>query len=175
MNEQNVGLAEGIKRENSYLVECFGPDGQLKWADTIPMNLITDEGCNDALDKHLKGSGYTAAWYVLLTDGTPTVAAGDTMASHAGWAEVVAYDEATRPALTLGTVAAKSVDNSASKASYSVNANGTTIGGAGVTSNNTKSGSTGTLYGVGAFTGGDKTADNGDTLNVTVTCTAASS
>jgi len=95
------------------------------------------------------------------------------MASHAGWAEVVAYDEATREVLTLGSVATQSVDNSASKASYAINADTTTVGGAFITTNSTKSGSTGTLYGVGAFTGGDKAVDDGDTLNVTVTLTAA--
>ncbi|GAG46997.1 unnamed protein product, partial [marine sediment metagenome] len=35
-----------------------------------------------------------------LTDGTPTPAAGDTMASHGGWTEVVAYDEGVRQTLT---------------------------------------------------------------------------
>ena len=110
----------------------------------------------------------------MLTDGTPTIAAGDTMASHVGWAEVVAYSEGTRPALTLGTVASQSVDNSASKASFSINANSTTIGGAAVTTNGTKSGTTGTLYGAAAFTGGDKSTDSGDSLNVTITLTAAS-
>lgn len=165
-------LQQAVALENVYRVECFDPAGNLKWVEEI-RNLVTNEGLNDNLDKYLKGSAYTAAFYVGLTDGTPTVAAGDTMSSHAGWAEVVAYTEANRPGLTLGTVSGQSVDNSASKASFSVNANGTTIGGAFVVTNNTKSGTTGVLYGVGAFTGGDKSADNGDTLNVTVTCTAA--
>lgn len=160
-----------IQLENIYEIECVGPDGKVKWVETIH-NLVTTEGLTDNLDKYLKGSGYTAAFYVGLTSGTPSVAAGDTMASHGGWTEVVAYTEGTRPALTLGTVAAGSVNNSANKASYSVNANGTTIGGAFIATNSTKSGTTGVLYGVGAFTGGNKSADSGDTLNVTVTCTA---
>lgn len=143
-----------------------------KWVEEFD-NLVTNEGLNDSLDKHFKGSGYTAAWYVGLTDGTPTPAAGDTMASHAGWAEVTAYDEANRQALTLGTVASQSVDNSASKATYTISTNSTTIGGAFLTTNNTKGGSTGILYGVGAFTAGDKVLDDGDTLTVTVTLTAA--
>lgn len=37
----------------------------------------------------------------------------------------------------------------------------------------TKSNGTGVLYGAGAFTGGDRTVASGDTLNVTVTLTAA--
>jgi hypothetical protein len=167
------GLAQRVRMENVYHFECVGPDGVVKWTDEIH-NLVTNVGLDDVLDKFLKGSTYTAAFYVGLTDGTPTVAAGDTMASHAGWVEVVAYTEGTREVLTLGTVAAQSVDNSASKASFAINADTTTVGGAFLNTVSTKSGSTGTLYGVGAFTGGDKAVDSGDTLNVTVTLTAAS-
>lgn len=164
---------EVITFENHYIVECIGPDGKLKWTNEFD-NLVTNEGLNDNLDKYLKGSTYTAAFYVGLTDGTPTVNAADTMSSHAGWTEVTDYSESTREALVLGTVASQSVDNSASKASYSINATAT-VGGAFITTVSTKGGTTGTLYGVGAFSGGDKSVDNGDTLNVTVTCTAAAS
>ena len=163
---------EVITFENHYIVECIGPDGKLKWTNEFD-NLVTNEGLNDNLDKYLKGSTYTAAFYVGLTDGTPTVNAADTMSSHAGWTEVTDYSESTREALVLGTVASQSVDNSASKASYSINATAT-VGGAFITTVSTKGGTTGVLYGVGAFSG-DKSVDNGDTLNVTVTCTAAAS
>lgn len=165
-------IRDCITFHNTYVIECFSPDGNLKWVERIT-NIVVNVGLDDVLDKYFKGSTYTAAHYVGLTDGTPTVAAGDTMASHAGWVEVVAYTEANRPDLTLGTVASQSVDNSSNKATFSINANGTTVGGAFVTTNNTKSGTTGTLYGAAAFTGGDKSVDNGDTLNVTVTLTAA--
>ncbi len=170
--------------ENHYRVECLGKavrhrdargrfywERPVKWVEEFD-NLVVDAGLNDSLDKHLKGSSYTAAWYVGLTGSSPTPAAGDTMSSHAGWTEDQNYSNATRPTLTLGTVSGKSVDNSASKASFSINA-GTTIGGAFVVSNSTKGGTTGVLYGVGAFTGGNRAVQNGDTLNVTVTCTAS--
>lgn len=162
-----------VRVTNHYRFEAYDKHGNLKWAEEAD-NLVTNAGLDDVLDKYLKGSSYTAAWYVGLTDGTPTVAAGDTMASHAGWTEVTAYSEATREVLTLGTVASQSVDNSASRASFSINADSTTIGGAYLTTDNTKGGTTGTLYSVVAFTAGDKSLDNGDTLNVTVTCTMAS-
>ena len=95
------------------------------------------------------------------------------MSSHAGWTEVTAYSESVRQTLTLGTVSSQSVDNSASKAVYSINGTAT-VGGIFVTTDSTKSGTSGTLYGGGAFTGGDKSVGSGDTLNVTVTLTAAS-
>ena len=41
--------------------------------------------------------------------------------------------------------------------------------GAFMTDSSTVSGTTGTLLGVGNFTGGDRAVQNGDTLNVTVT------
>lgn len=165
----------GQKRlENWFIVECRDKHGRLKWVDVIK-NLVVNTGLDDSLDKHLKGSGYTAAWYVGLTDGTPTVAAADTMASHAGWTEVTAYDETVRQTLTLGAVSGQSVDNSASKAVFTIDTNDTTIGGCFIVSDNTKGGSTGILYGGGAFSAGDKTLDDDDTLSVTVTCTAAAS
>ncbi len=77
--------------------------------------------------------------------------------------------------MVWGAVASQSVDNSGSKASYSINANSTTIGGAFISTDDTKSGTTGILYGGGAFTAGDKSLDDGDTLNVTVTASASAS
>jgi hypothetical protein len=167
-----AGIREQITLENYWTVECHGPDGVLKWRDAFA-NLVTTAGKNDILTQYLKGSAYTAAWYVGLTSTSPTVAAADTMASHSGWTEVVAYSEANRQTLTLGTASAGSIDNTASKATFTINANSTGVGGAFVVTNNTKSGTTGTLYGVGAFTGGDKTLSSGDVLSVSVTLTAS--
>lgn len=154
-----------------YHVECFDKNGNLKW-ETRQHNLVTNEGLDHLLNNWLKGSTYTAAFYVGLTDDTPTPAAGDTMSSHAGWAEATGYSEGTREALTLGTVSSQSVNNSASKASFSINATDV-IGGAFITTDNTKGGTTGTLISVAAFAEADKSVSNGDTLNVTATFTAA--
>lgn len=156
-----------------YEIECFDSKGNLKWTDTFH-NLVVTEGLNDSLNKHFKASSYTAAWYVGLTNSSPTFAAGDTMASHSGWTENTNYSESNRPTLTLGTVSSGSVDNSANKAVFSINASAT-IGGAFIVSNNTKNGTTGTLYGGGAFSGGNRNVVNGDTLNVTVTLIASAS
>lgn len=166
------GLGEQPMVKGRYSFECRDKDGNLKWTDHID-NLVVNVGLDDLLDKYFKGSTYTAAFFVGITDGTPTPAAGDTMSSHAGWAEVTAYDEATRQSLTLGSVSGQSVDNSASRARFTISANGTTVGGAFITTNSTKGGTTGTLYSIGAFSAGDKVLDDGDTLDVTITLTAA--
>ena len=164
-----MDMQRGLKTH--YQIECVGADGKIKWTEEFD-NLVVTAGLNDSLDKHFKAAAYTAAWFVGLASGTPTFAAGDTMATHAGWTEIAAYSEATRPTLTLGAVAAGSVDNSASKASFSINGSAT-IGGAFVASLNTKSGTTGILYGGGAFASGNRAVVSGDTLNVTITLTAA--
>ena len=168
------GQAGGdLKLSGRYEVECFGQDGKLKWKDEI-QNLVTNAGEDHALDSTLAGGTQITSWFVGLTDSAPTTAEGDTMSSHAGWTEVTAYSEAARQAFTAGTVSGQSVDNSASKAAFSINGTAT-VGGAFLVSNSTKSGTTGTLYSVGAFTGGDKPVSDGDTLNVTLTFTAAGS
>lgn len=161
-----------IKFKNTYKFECFDSFGNLKWVEEVP-NTVMTAGINDLLTQYFKGSAYTAAFFVGLVDNTSFTAynVADTMASHAGWLESAAYSNATRPALTLGTAAAGSIDNSASKAVFNINATATILG-AFVTTNSTKSGTTGTLYGAASFTGGARSVLNGDTLNVTCTLSA---
>ena len=132
-----------------------------------------DVGLDEYLQRIWKSSAFTASDFIGLTDDSPSIVAGDTMASHAGWVEAQGYTEGTREAFVLGSVASQSVDNSASKASFSINA-GDTIGGCFAVDESTKGGTTGILIGAAAFSGGDKVVANLDTLNVTVTSTAAS-
>lgn len=144
------------------------------WMTEIPHNNVVHEGLDHSLNQHLKGSAYTAAWYIGLMNSSPTVADGDTMASHAGWEEIGDYDEVQRAEAIFGTVSGQSVDNSASKGTFTMNA-GTNVGGAFLVSGDGGTaidGTNGTLYGGGAFTGGDRTLSSGDTINVSITCTA---
>ena len=136
-------------------------------------NLVTTAGLNKLLDATFKTGLATPAWYVGLVDASPAFVVADTMGSHAGWTENVSYAESTREALTLGTIASGSVSNSASKASFTINA-ATTVAGAFLTDSDTKSGTTGTLYSEVAFTGGTETLASADVLNVTVTLTVQS-
>ena len=98
--------------------------------------------------------------------------AGDTLASHSGWAELVPGTDYTgnRKAAVFGTATTADpsvISNSASPASFAMLVNGTTVAGALLC--NAASGTSGVLFSVGNFTGGDKSVDNGDTLNVTYT------
>ena len=168
----NSASAKGI-----YKVQCLDVDGNLKWEAEAP-NLVVNGGLQDMNNKYFLGSAYTATWYLGLygSGATNSPAAGDTMSSHAGWTEVVAYSQATRPVCTFGTptTANPSVaTNSASPATFSINGT-TTVGGAFLTSNSTKSGTTGTLFSAADFSSpGDRSVTSGDTLNVTYTLSLA--
>ena len=157
-----------------YTVECRDAQGNLKWSEEMH-NLVVNVGLKDMNDKYFTGATYTAAWYLGLVTGPGagnTYAAGDTMASHAGWTEDTGYSQSTRPAATFAaaTTADPSViTNSSSVAVFSINAT-TTIAGAFLTSNNTKGGTTGVLFSVANFgSPGDRAVVSGDTLNVTYT------
>lgn len=165
-------LSEQVLCEGRWEFTCRDKHGNVKWRDTIK-NLVTNAGLNHLLDVALSGGTQDTSWFVGLTDGTPTAAAGDTLASHAGWTEVTAYDEATREAYVDGGVSGQSVDNSASPGQFTISADTTAVGGAFLASDGTKGGTTGILYAVGAFTAGDKSLDDNDTVDVTATFTAA--
>jgi len=168
---------ETASAKGVYTMQCFDKNGNLKWEAECP-NLVVNGGLQDMNNKYFLGSAYTATWYIGLygAGSTNNPAASDTMSSHAGWTEVVPYSQATRPACTFATptTANPSVaTNSASPAVYSINATAT-VGGAFLTSNNTKSGTTGTLYSASDFTSpGDRSVVSGDTLNVSYTLSLA--
>lgn len=158
-----------------YTVTCVGADGVEKWSDTFH-NLVVNEGLQDMNSKYFKGSGYTAAWYVGLVSGatSPTYAAGNTLASHSGWTELVpgtaytgnriaAVFNAASPTLADPSV----VSNSVAPSAFPMLVNSTVVAGAFLTS--AASGTSGILFSVGSFTGGNKSVDAGDTLNVTYT------
>lgn len=168
---KGAATQHGIKLGDIFEVECWNND-RLKWKDHIK-NLVVNVGLNDVLTNYLKGAAYTAAHYVGITATTPTFVAADTMSGHGGWTEVTAFDEATRQLAVWGSVSSQAVSNTASKATFTISADSTVIGGAFLCTNDTKGGSTGTLYGGGAFNAGDKTLDDNDILYITVTAQSA--
>ena len=156
---------------NKYKVECVGRDGEVKWAEEFE-NLVTNVGLDSNLDVYFGSATKIASWYMgLKNTGSP--AAGDTMASHGGWVENENYEETTRPEVVFGSVSGQAIGNSGNAASFSIDTAGQTIAGIFVVSDNTKGGTTGTLYAVGDFSSA-RNVDDGDTLNVTVTFNAAS-
>jgi hypothetical protein len=164
---KSTDMNEVIGVTGHYDVQCVGPDGQVKWVDSIE-NLVVTVGKNDLLDKYFAGSAYTAAWYMGLVDGasSPTYAAGDTLASHAGWTESTAYSGTNRATVAWNSASAGSKASTAT--SFSINATAT-IAGALLTVTQVRATTTGVLYSAGSFSGGNRSVANGDTLNVTYT------
>ena len=151
--------------------------GGLRWRDFFK-NFVVNEGRSHSLDVTLSGGAQDTTWFVglLVTSPTPLVtwAASDLAAN-----DFVAYDEATLVAYVDGGVTVGSdiatVDNSGSTADFAINADTSSIGGGFLITDNTKATPAGTLYAAGTFTGGNKAADSGDTLQVTGTFTQADS
>jgi hypothetical protein len=169
--QSGKGLSEGIRGGGVFTVTCFDKDGNQKW-EAKSHNLVVNVGLQDMNTKYFAGSGYTAAWYLGLygAGASNNPAASDTMSSHAGWTEVTDYSQATRPQCVFGTATTADpsvISNTASVAVFSINGT-TTVGGAFLTSDNTKSGTTGTLFSAADFQSpGDRSVVSGDTLNVT--------
>ncbi len=167
-------VEEGVGAGGVYGIQCFDKDGKLKWETSSP-NLVVNVGLQDMNAKYFSGSSYTATWFIGLITGPgsgTTILAADTAASHGGWTENVGYSNATRPAATFGTATTADpsvISNSAAPASFSINAT-STVGGAFLISNSTKSGTTGILFSASDFQApGDRSVVSGDTLNVTYT------
>lgn len=136
-------------------------------------NDITNVGKN-ALFDIMFNSGtqiLTASWFIGLISSTSysALSATDTMASHAGWTEFTGYSQANRVAWGSGAAASQSVTNS-TPATFDVTSSGT-VKGIFVVSNNTKGGTSGTLWSTALFSA-DVPVVNGDQLKVTYTLNA---
>lgn len=163
-------MQENIHGGGVFTVQCHDKDGNLKWEIQQP-NLVMNEGLAYMNDTFFSGSGYTKSWYLGLISGTaPTIAAADTLASHAGWTEV--------PVTTGYTGNRKAVTfTSATSADPSVCAGGSVsfamlgtyvVSGAFLCT--VASGTSGTLFSASEFEApGDRSVVSGDTLNVTYT------
>jgi hypothetical protein len=182
-DQMAAGLVMGTRSTDKaaatgvYTIQCLDAQGNLKW-EAESKNLVVNVGLQDMNAKYFTGSAYTATWFIGLygAGASNTPAASDTMSSHAGWTEIVPYSNATRPVCTFGTptTANPSVaTNSASPASFSINATAT-VGGAFLTSSSTKSGTTGILFSAADFGApGDRLVASSDILNVTYTLSLA--
>lgn len=134
-------------------------------------NAAVTVGLNYLLDAGFRNQTAVATWYIGLIDNTSftALAAGDTMASHSGWAEFDDYDETTRPAWTIANAAASGSLASSSATEFTINASGT-VRGMFLTSNNVISGTTGTLWATATESSGRAVAD-GQTLQAFYTNT----
>lgn len=163
---------ESARAFGKYIAECHDKDGNLKWS-TEASNLVVNAGLQYMAGTALANSAaQITTWYIGLygAAASNTPDPGDTMASHAGWTEITPYSDSTRPTATFApsTNASPSVvTNTSNKAVFNINATAT-VGGAFLTSNSTKGGSSGTLFSAADFQSpGDRSVVSGDVLSVT--------
>ena len=163
MNEKN-----GIRFKGIWHVRCIRPDGSVRWEEEVK-NLIVNTGLNFLLDNGLNSTEAGTIYLGLKNTGSP--AAGDTMASHAGWTENQNYDEAARPAWGQGAASSQAVTNGTA-VDFTISTNGQTIAGLFAATVATKGGTTGTLVSAVDFSSA-KSADDNDVVQVTYTISAA--
>lgn len=142
------------------LFGCF--QGEL-WRNGKLITIVSfSNGATDVGKQYLLGAGFNAVtpittWYLGLIDasgGTPILAPTDTMATHTGWNEFILYNETTRQtwAKTLNTLTNQMVSSAAAQFNIPSSFTGTgSLGGGFLVSNNTKNGTTGTLWATGVF------------------------
>lgn len=156
----------------NYVIEIIGADGVVRDRE-VTHNLMPAEGLNHMLGVTLKSAAPIATWYVGLYEGNYTPTSGDTAAGFPTSAtESTSYDETTRQTLTLGVVASGTVDNSASKAEFTVNASKTIYGGF-ISSSSAKSATSGVLLSAVRFSS-PKVLAASEVLRVTAGFTLAS-
>jgi len=101
-------------------------------------------------------------------------AAGDTLASHAGWLEFLSYtisgSSTNRATPSWGSASAGSKATTAT--TFTISGTGTVLGAIMCTTqarNTASNGGAGILYSAGSFTGGSRAVVSGDSLLVTYT------
>ena len=173
---QGIGHSESANAQGIYTVTCNDKNGNLKWTDIIH-NLVTTEGKNDALDKYIVGSAYTATWFMGLISSVAytAIAAADTAAQINGtntWKEANTasnfplYSGGVHPTPAWSAAAAGTKTTSAAVA-FTIVTTGGTVKGCFLASSSGLGAITGKLYSAGLFTGGDKVVAVSDVLNVT--------
>jgi hypothetical protein len=171
-----TGAGENAGAGGVYHVQCLDKDGNVKW-ETSMHNLVVNTGLQSMNTQFFTGASYTAAFFLGLVTGPgsgTTFAAGDTLASHAGWTEFTEYS-GSRKAVVFGTATTASpsvISNSASPASFTISGAGGVVAGAFLCT--VSSGTSGVLFSAADFQSpGDRTVVSGDTLNVTYTFSLA--
>jgi len=177
----NTKAGETAQATGKYHVECRDKDGNLKWT-AESKNLVVNVGLRYMAGTALTSVTQITTWYLGLygSGASNTPAAGDTMASHAGWTEIAPYSNATRVVATFATATTANpsvVTNTASPAVFNINATAT-VGGAFLTSSSPKTPNSGfdagTLFSAADFgSPGDRSVVSGDTLSVTYTFSLA--
>lgn len=163
-------MHEQLKLGGVFRITCRRPDGSIRWTEETK-NLVTYQGIQKVLDDVFAGGtdARVLTWYLGLCAASPTPAATDTLASHVGWTEFTSYSGDRKAWTEVRT--AQQMTNSAAKATFTLTADGCTIGGAFLCGAAT--GTSAPLMSVSAFAS-NKSGDTNDVLEVTYTFSGAS-
>lgn len=136
-------------------------------------NRVVNEGLNYLLSTSLGGGTQELTFYVGIYQGNYTPIATDAASNIAlNATECTSYNEVTRPEWVDADSSTQEITNTASKAQFTISAT-ETIYGAFLISDNTISGTTGTLFAASKFSS-SRSVVAGDQLLVTYTVIAAS-
>jgi hypothetical protein len=152
--------SKSIEVKGKFKYEIQRADGKIE-GPFETQNTIVTVG-KDALLNIALGATAKPTWYIGLfgdTGGT-TIAAADTLASHAGWTEMANYDG--RVEWTAGTASAKSI-TSADTVRLDINGTGTFKG---IFLCTAASGTSGTLFSA-VYAGSSTAVYDGDSIVVT--------
>lgn len=159
-------LVESIRApQGHYFLRCLDPSGVEKWLEEFD-NLVTNEGRTFVLETVFR-TQFTPAWYMGFKSALGGQAAGDTLASHAGWTEVFPQGS-NRVTLTFTAAASQSITTGQFNVPVTL-AGPTNVGGALVCTSQT--GTAGKLYSIGDFSQ-LRSVSAGDTLQLTETFNA---
>jgi len=139
-------------------------------------NITTDEGVNKHLNVIYHGATQISPWYCVLSETNTAPAASMTYAVPV-FTETTAYSEETRPEYVEAESTAKSITNSANKATFTANATKTfygaaLVGGGSAASTKGDTAGGGTLSSYGLFTT-PQPVISGNVVNVTYTNTGS--
>ena len=170
------GHSDVLSFKGYYKFTCLDASGAVKWEDDI-YNMVVNTGKQTIMTGYLTNAAQGAVVMGLVGNNgssTTTIALTDTQASHTGWYEVGAANapaySGTRKTPAFGTATSSgSTTTIATSATvtFSMTSSGTVtgafinVGGTSAIDN-----TTGTLFSAGTFTGGSKSVNSGDTLNV---------
>lgn len=167
---------DSLPLKGKFIWTCYDKDGKFKWKDESH-NTVVDLGANYLLDNTFATGAIVGPFLGIITGATaggPVITSADSMtaAGHAGWLEVGNANNpklmSARPTVVFAAASARTkvMTTAAVTASGAGTAKGSFLvlnTGAVSTIDSTA----GTLFSVGAFTGGDKLLATGDTLQVT--------
>lgn len=161
--------ADGLLPMGWFKLEVFDSRGVKQREDQFP-NLVVNQGKQDILNVYFTDGTQTASssWFMgLIVDtGFTGIVAGDTAASHGGWAEATGYSQSTRPLWGQGApgTGVTTITN-ASPVTFDMTGTANIKGGF-ITTVATKSSGSGKLWAAALFSA-QVPVNNGDQMKVT--------